>query len=187
MDKSALDLAKELLAQSDDGIRYLTDCSLEELCQIKGIGPGKASQVLATMELGKRIAKSNIHKRGKITSPEDVADFMIDEMIALKQEHFKTLFLNTKNEIIGYETISIGTLNASIVHPRDVFNKAIRKASANVILVHNHPSGNPKPSTEDIAITKRLSEAGNILGIPVLDHIIIGDSSFYSMKEHALF
>lgn len=187
IEKSALDLAKEILASSDDGIRFLADCSMEELCSVKGIGLGKASQILATIELGKRIARSKLNKLGRITSPTDVAEFMMEEMVSLTQEHFKTLFLNTKNEIIGYETISIGTLNASIVHPRDVFNKAIRKASANVILVHNHPSGNPKPSNEDIQITKRLAEAGDILGITVLDHIIIGDSKYYSLKENNLF
>lgn len=186
-EKSALDLAKELLSQDENGIRYLSDCSLEELCQIKGIGVGKACQILATIEIGKRIAKSKMINIGCIKSPSDVAEYVMEDLKSLTQEHFKTVFLNTKNEIIAYETISIGTLNASIVHPRDVFNQAIRKAAANVILVHNHPSGNPKPSVEDINITKRLAEAGDIVGIKVLDHIIVGDGSFYSMKEEDLF
>lgn len=186
-EKSALDLAKEILSHTDDGVRYLADCSLEELCRIKGIGLGKASQILSSIELGKRISKSKMNKVGLISSPKDVADFLMEELKSLKQEHFKTLLLNTKNEIIGYETISIGTLNSSIVHPRDVFNRAIRKSSANLILVHNHPSGNPNPSSEDISVTKRLAEAGEIIGIKVLDHIIVGDSTFYSMKENNLF
>lgn len=186
-EKSALDLAKELLSKEKNGIRYLSNCSLEELCQIKGIGIGKASQVLATIEIGKRISKSKMINIGCLKSPTDVADYVMEDLKYLTQEHFKTVFLNTKNEIIAYETISIGTLNASIVHPRDVFNQAIRRSAANVILVHNHPSGNPKPSTEDIKITKRLKEAGDIIGIKVLDHIIVGDGSYYSMKEKELF
>lgn len=186
-EKSALDLAKEILSKDQNGIRYLFNCSLEELCQIKGIGIGKASQILSTIEIGKRIARSKLIKSGCISSPKEIADFVMQDLKALTQEHFKTVFLNTKNEIIAYETISIGTLNASIVHPRDVFNQAIRKSSANIILVHNHPSGNPNPSAEDIKITKRLAEAGDIIGIKVLDHIVVGDSGYYSMKENELF
>ncbi|RKD27979.1 DNA replication and repair protein RadC [Caminicella sporogenes DSM 14501] len=183
---SALELANIILSQDEKGIRFLADCTIEELSQIKGIGCSKACQILAAVELGSRISKSLIDFRVSIKSPKDVVDFFIEDMKFLNKEHFKIVLLNTKNEIITYETISIGSLNASIVHPREVFNRAIKKNAASVILLHNHPSGNPNPSREDINITKRLVNAGKIIGIEVLDHIIIGDGNYYSMKENMM-
>jgi DNA repair protein RadC len=125
-------------------------------------------------------------ERFTVRSPQDAADLMMDELQHLAQEHFVCLFLNTKNQVIGKDTIFIGSLNASIVHPREVFRRAIQRASAAVICLHNHPSGDPSPSAEDRNVTKRLQEAGKLLGIDVLDHIIIGEQSFYSMKENGL-
>lgn len=123
----------------------------------------------------------------RISSPIDVYDIMKTELQDLKKEMFKVVHLNTKNEIIGSELVSMGSLNSSIVHPREVFKNAIKKSSNSVILVHNHPSGNPSPSKEDINITKRLIEAGDILGIKVIDHVIIGKGKFISLKEEGIF
>ena len=123
-------------------------------------------------------------ERFTIRSPQDVADFVMDELQHLTQEHFICLFLNTKNQIIGKDVVFVGSLNASIVHPREIFRKAIQRASAAIICLHNHPSGDPTPSVEDRNVTRRLIEAGRLLGIDVLDHIIIGEQQFYSMKEN---
>jgi len=184
--QSALELANILLNNSDNGIRFLANCTVEELRIINGIGESKACQILAAIELGNRLSRSQLEFKKTISCPRDVADIFIDDMRFLDKEHFKVVFLNTKNEVTGYETISIGSLNASIVHPREVFNRAIKRSSASLILLHNHPSGNPKPSKEDISITKRLGEAGKIIGIEVLDHIIIGDGEYFSLKENSL-
>ncbi|SKC64456.1 RadC family protein [Maledivibacter halophilus] len=185
-EQSALELANVLLSHHEKGIRYLANCTVEELSEIKGIGTSKACQILAAVELGNRLSRSSLEIKRTIKSPKDVTDMFINDMRFLEKEHFKVIFLNTKNEIITFETISIGSLNASIVHPREVFKRAIKKSSASIILLHNHPSGNPQPSKEDINITKRLIEAGQIIGIEVLDHIIIGDGNYFSLKEESL-
>ncbi len=183
---SALELANTILTQDNEGVRFLTNCTIEELSQIKGIGSSKACQILAAVELGNRLSRSFLEVKKTIKSPKDVVDLFINEMSHLKKEYFKVILLNTKNEIISFETISIGSLNASIVHPREVFNRAIKKSSASMILLHNHPSGNTTPSKEDINITKRLMDAGKIIGIDVLDHIIVGNGTYYSLKENSL-
>ncbi|MCT4562811.1 MAG: DNA repair protein RadC [Maledivibacter sp.] len=185
-ERSALELANVLLSHADSGIRFLANCTVQELSEIKGIGKTKACQIIAAVELGNRLSRSLLEMKKTIKSPRDVTDMVINDMRFLEKEHFKVIFLNTKNEIIAYETISIGSLNASIVHPREVFNRAIKKSSASIILLHNHPSGNPEPSKEDINITKRLIKAGEIIGIDVLDHIIIGDGNYFSLKENSL-
>ncbi len=182
-DKTAIDLARGILNMSNEGLRTLTNCTMEELMQIRGIGLAKASQVMAAVELGKRIALTANVNNYKIQGPEDVSNLLMEEMRYLNKEIFNIILLNTKNNVIAIENISVGSLNASIVHPREVFNIAIRRSSSAIILAHNHPSGDPKPSTEDINITKRLIEAGTIIGINVLDHIIIGDGIYFSMKE----
>ncbi|MCK9267510.1 MAG: DNA repair protein RadC [Alkaliphilus sp.] len=182
-DKTAIDLARGILNMSNEGLRTLTNCTMEELMQIKGIGLAKASQVIAAVELGKRIALTANVNNYKIQGPEDISNLLMEEMRYLNKEIFNIILLNTKNNVIAIENISIGSLNASIVHPREVFNIAIKRSSSAIILAHNHPSGDPKPSTEDINITKRLIEAGTIIGINVLDHIIIGDGIYFSMKE----
>lgn len=182
-DRTAIDLARGILNMSGDGLRTLTDCTIEELMQIRGVGLAKASQVVAAVELGKRIALTTNVNNYKIQGPEDVGNLLMEEMRYLNKEIFNIILLNTKNNVIAIENISVGSLNASIVHPREVFNIAIRRSSSAIILTHNHPSGDPKPSAEDINITKRLIEAGTIIGITVLDHIIIGDGIYFSMKE----
>lgn len=180
---TAIEISQKLLAGKKEGITFLSDTSIQEITKINGIGECKAAQILAAVELGKRVI-SGVHKdKPKITSPSDVADVLMLEMAHLKKEHFKIVMLNTKNQIISIQNISIGSLNSSIVHPREVFKEAISRSSASIILVHNHPSGDPTPSKEDIAITRRLAEGGDILGIKVLDHIIIGNNRFISLKE----
>jgi len=184
-EESALDLAKRVLSYDKDGIRFLTKCTVEELTQIKGIGDSKACQILAAVELGNRISRSHLENKTAIKGPKDVVSIFINEMSFFDKEHFVVVFLNTKNEVISYETISIGNLNSSIVHPREVFNRAIKKSAASLILIHNHPSGNVNPSKEDIQITNRLVEASKIIGIDILDHIIIGGGKYYSFKENS--
>lgn len=183
---TALDLSQRILSCQKEGLRFLTDCTIEELCCVKGIGTSKACQIVAAIELGKRMGKAPLEARTKISSPVDVANLLMEEMRYYKKEYFLTLLLNTKNEVISTENISIGSLNSSIVHPREVFVKAIKKSASSVILIHNHPSGNPQPSNEDIKVTKRLVEAGKIVGIEVLDHVIIGDGRYISLKELAI-
>ncbi|MDQ0086738.1 DNA repair protein RadC [Paenibacillus anaericanus] len=163
----------------------LIEVTEQELTLIKGIGQAKAQQILATLNLAQALSKSDppIYM---IRTPEDVYKLVEPEMRYLKVEHFVILMLNSKNGVIAKEVISIGSLNACIVHPREVFRPAIKRSSASIICVHNHPSGNPDPSREDEAITKRLTEAGTLLGIDVLDHIVIGHQKYVSIKERGL-
>jgi DNA repair protein RadC len=184
--KSAIDISRELLSKSEKGIAGLPDLSMEELCSIGGIGMSKATQVKAALELSKRISRAEFSGVIEVRGPGKVADLFIEEFKYLKIEKFAVVFLDTKNQIMSWEVISVGSLNASIVHPREVFNKAIKKSAASVILVHNHPSGKTNPSREDIDITNRLIEAGKIVGINVLDHIIVGHNCYYSFKEEHL-
>ncbi|MBN6186517.1 DNA repair protein RadC [Aneurinibacillus sp. BA2021] len=185
-EESVLSLSCRVLQQVG-GLRGLKSVSFEELTSIKGIGPAKALLLLAGLELGKRIGSALPSDKITIRSPQDAADIMMEELRYHTQEHFVCLYLNTKNHIIGRETIFIGSLNSSIVHPREVYKEAIRRSSASVICLHNHPSGDASPSREDIDVTRRLQEAGRILGIELLDHIIIGDGQFYSLKEKGHF
>lgn len=183
--ESAIHMAQRLLAEIG-GIRGIMDLSLDELTKMKGIGPAKAVQIKAGIELGQRLAKARAPEARIIRSPRDAADQVMEELRYLQKEHFVCLFLNTKNHIIAQETLSVGSLNASIVHPREVFRAAIKCSSASIVCVHNHPSGDPSPSPEDIRMTERLCRAGEIVGIDVLDHIVIGDGSFVSLKEQGL-
>lgn len=182
---SVLELAAEIIGRFRD-LRALSQATIEELSSIKGIGAVKAVQVKAALELGKRLSALSSEDRPVIRCPEDVSSLVMEELRDLDREYFLALLLNTKNQVIARETISIGTLNSSIVHPRELFKIAIRRSAAAVILVHNHPSGDPTPSREDINLTKRLIEAGEIIGIDVLDHIIIGDNKFISLKSRGL-
>ncbi|PAE23982.1 MULTISPECIES: DNA repair protein RadC [Bacillaceae] len=181
-DESVLQLANRLLTHFE-GLRLLKDASLDEITSIKGIGSAKAIQVLAAVEIGRRISKLTYDDRYSIRSPEDGANYVMHEMRFLSQEHFVCLYLNTKNQVLHKQTIFIGSLNASIVHPREVFKEAFRRSAASIICIHNHPSGDPTPSREDIEVTKRLAESGKIIGIDVLDHLIIGENKFVSLKE----
>jgi DNA repair protein RadC len=184
-EESALDLAHHLL-QIPRGLRFLAEASYDDLCGVKGIGPAKAAQIKAAVELGKRLSCLGQGLRPTIRSPQDVCSFVMEEMCYLDREHFRVVILNTKNQVLAVETVSVGSLNSSLVHPREVFKPAVLKSAAAVILLHNHPSGDATPSGEDLEITRRLAEAGKLIGIEVLDHIIIGDHVFTSLKERAV-
>ncbi|MHB1421230.1 MAG: RadC family protein [Bacillota bacterium] len=183
---TALDLARDILSKPE-GMRFLIEATVQELNNIKGIGLAKAAQLKAAVELGKRITVIDKEEKPAIRSPLDAANLVMEEMRFLDREHFRCILLNTKNRVIRVETVSVGSLNSSIVHPREVFKSPVRHSAAAIILVHNHPSGDPTPSREDLEVTRRLVEAGKILGIDVLDHIIIGNrgyqSAFQSLKE----
>ncbi|MFA1711770.1 DNA repair protein RadC [Peribacillus frigoritolerans] len=181
-EESVLQLSGRLI-NSFKGLRLLKEASVEELIMIKGIGEAKAIQILASVELGRRINNLNDQDRYVIRSPEDGANYCMEEMRFLSQEHFVCLYLNTKNQVLQKTTVFIGSLNASIVHPREVFKEAFKRSAASIICLHNHPSGDPSPSREDIEVTKRLVECGKIIGIEVLDHIIIGEHKYVSLKE----
>lgn len=184
-EETAIHLAERVLSQAG-GLRYLPDYSLEELQEIKGIGLAKAGQIKAALELGRRMASTLREEGVQIGSPQDVANFLMEEMRYYHKEYFKIILLNTKNKIISIEDISVGSLNSSIVHPREIFNPAVKKSAAALILVHNHPSGDTQPSNEDMEVTKRLIEAGKVLGINILDHIIVGEGRYLSFKERGL-
>ncbi|MGQ9657992.1 MAG: RadC family protein [Fimbriimonadales bacterium] len=179
---SALQLAQHLLVKFG-GVRGVMHAQVAELATVKGMGLAKACQIAAAMELGRRVALSQFYERPQIRSPQDVYELMHLQFIAEKREHFLAVLLDTKNRVLRIETISIGTLDSSLVHPREVYRAAVREGAACWIAVHNHPSGDPTPSPEDIAITKRLKEAGELLGIVLLDHLIIGDGNYTSLRE----
>ncbi|WP_404450479.1 DNA repair protein RadC [Sutcliffiella horikoshii] len=181
-EESVLQLANKLLVNFE-GLRLLKDASIEEITDLKGIGKVKAVQLMAAVELGRRIHRLQYEDRYVIRSPEDAANYVMEDMRFLSQEHFVCLYLNTKNQVLHQQTVFIGSLNASIVHPREVFKEAFRRSAASFICIHNHPSGDPAPSREDIDVTKRLSECGKLIGIELLDHLIIGDQKFISLKE----
>ncbi|MBB6451922.1 DNA repair protein RadC [Salirhabdus euzebyi] len=180
--ESVTSIAQRLLIHFE-GLPLLKDATVEELTAIKGIGNAKAVLLIAAFELGKRIHAFRPTERFVIRSPEDGADFLMEELRHLKQEHFVCLFLNTKNQVMHQQTVFIGSLNASIVHPREIFREAVKRSAASFICAHNHPSGDPSPSQEDIHVTRRLAECGKMIGIELLDHIVIGDRKYVSMKE----
>jgi DNA repair protein RadC len=184
--ESVLRMAERVLAYCKDrGLASMVHMSVEELAKIHGLGPGKAATVLAAVELGRRLAIAEARVE-IIHGPEDVARFAMPHFRHETKEHFAVLLLNTKNHILAMPVISQGSLTASVVHPREVFEAAVRHSAASMILLHNHPSGDPSPSREDIAVTERLVKAGQIMDIPVLDHVIIGNDSFASLKEKGL-
>ncbi|SFR11538.1 DNA repair protein RadC [Desulfoscipio geothermicus DSM 3669] len=168
------------------GLRTLAEMTPEEFMKFKGIGKEKAVRLAAAFELARRLARLMPENKPKITSPENAAALVMEEMRYLDREHFFAILLNTKNQVIARETISIGTLNFSVVHPRELFKAAIRRSADGIILVHNHPSGDPTPSRGDTEVTKRLIEVGNVIGINVLDHLVIGDNKFVSLKTKGL-
>lgn len=175
----------ELMGKFNDINDLLLGATEEELSSIYGIGPKRISQIYSLRELFKRIYEVPKEKPYKISCPSDVYDLMAPSLRFEQIEHFKIIILDTKNNVRGIEHISTGSLNSSIVHPRETFKPAIKKSASSIILLHNHPSGEAEPSHEDIVLTNRLVECGKILGIKVLDHIIIGNY-FYSFKEEGL-
>ena len=179
--ENAVELADGLLKKFGS-LSNLARANLDELKQYPGVGKVKAIEVLAAFELGRRLNQEVI-ENPVIKSARDVFRLMSPEMQSLDREHFKILLLNTKNHVTQVHTVSIGSLNASVVHPRECFRAAIAAQAAAVILVHNHPSGDPEPSSEDISLTRRLVAAGDLLGIKVLDHVIIGFGKYASVME----
>ncbi|ATP41275.1 hypothetical protein CSE16_15095 [Solibacillus sp. R5-41] len=184
--ESVLAVANRVLLNFEK-LHNLKHATLEEMKDIKGIGEAKAVLLLASIELGRRLASKELEERYTIRSPEDAASYLMQDMTSLQQEHFVCLFLNVKNQVLHKQTIFVGSLNASIVHPREIFREAVKRSAAAIICSHNHPSGVPTPSPEDIEVTNRLHEAGQIIGVDLLDHIIIGDHQFISMKEKGYF
>jgi len=185
--ESVMVTAQRLLSRFGN-LKGVANASIEELTEIRGIGPAKAAQIKAAFELSKRL-EAPVDEREKpvVKSPEDVVSIVKSQLKGKKKEHFLVLCLDTRNNVINCRAISIGSLDTSIVHPREVFKEAISSSAASVILVHNHPSGDPGPSKEDIELTKRLAKAGEIMGIEVLDHIIVCDKSYSSLKAKNLF
>lgn len=181
---SALELANVMMVKYRS-MRKIKEASLEELIEEKGIGPAKAVAIKAAIEIGRRMSQ-DILQKDTIKSPDDVKNIVMEEMRYFDREHFRVIYLDRKGGMMEMQDISIGGLHSSIVHPREVFKVAVKKSAASIILVHNHPSGDPTPSTEDIEVTRRLIEAGNIMGITVLDHIIIGDNTYCSLKTKGL-
>ena len=183
--RNAIELANYIINKDLQGLRHLQDVTIEELCEIDGIGKSKASQIKAALELGIRISSAKPNKY-KVKNPWDIYKYYMESLRYEQKEIFKVVLLNTKNEIITDVDVSIGTLNSSLVHPREVFKEAIKRSSSKMILMHNHPSGSVEPSKEDKNITNRLIKCGEIIGIEVIDHIIIGDGVYYSFKENMI-
>jgi len=180
--KNAIELAGEILDTFSE--EALLEIEVEELKKINGIKEAKASKIVASLQLGKRIKESILNKeKYTITSNEDAYEFIKDTIALKDREYFYTILLNNKNEVISKELISIGDLSSSIVNPREVFKPAIKRSAKSIILVHNHPSGNPSPSKADLMVTHRLIDAGDILDIGVLDHLIIGHGLYVSLKK----
>jgi len=184
-ESSDIGVVKNLLSRIN-AMEELLSITVQELDEIEGMEEGAAEQFTAAMELSRRIYSAPPRKTRLMSSPDAVAEHLIPSMHYLDRELFMCIYLNRKNGFLFKETISIGSLTASIVHPREVFKPAIKRSAASVILVHNHPSGDPTPSQEDIHVTHKLIKAGNILGILVLDHIVVGDGQYVSFKETGL-
>ncbi len=185
--KSVLRIAEEILAHiKEQGLVGMVHISVAELAKIDGVGKVKAATLQAAIELARRLAVQQSAKIQMITGPEDVARYAMPHYRFEQKEHFAVLLLNTKNHVISMPEVSVGSLSASVVHPREVFRAAIDHAAAAMILLHNHPSGDPTPSREDIAVTERLVKAGKIMDIPVLDHVVLGRDRFISLKEKGL-
>ena len=182
--ESVLQLAQNLLSHFGN-LEALSRASLEELQKVEGIGFAKACKIKAAFELGKRaLAKRKDFK--KINSPKDIFELLRFEIGSKKKEYFKLICLDSRNKIISVENISIGTLNSSLAHPREIFYSAIKNLANSIILVHNHPSGDPSPSDEDIKITQKIKEAGKLLGIELVDHVIICQNKYFSFKEKGM-
>ena len=185
--ESVMVTAQRLLSQFDN-LKGIANASLEELSQVKGIGLAKASQIKAAFELASRLeGYSEAGDKPLVKTPEEVVNLVRSRLKGKKKEYFLALLLDTRNQLIKVSEISVGSLDSSIVHPREVFKEAISASAASIIFVHNHPSGNPTASEDDIKLTKRLAEVGEIMGIDVLDHLIIGDKIFLSLKREGLF
>ncbi|GAB4534530.1 MAG: DNA repair protein RadC [Anaerolineae bacterium] len=183
--ENVLDLATRLLVRFR-GLGGLSRATLSELSAFKGVGPAKAAQLKAGLELGRRLLITAPEERPQITSPGDAANLLMVEMAHLEQEHLRVLLLDTKNHVLASPVIYKGNVNTSVIRIAELFREAIRHNSTALIIAHNHPSGDPTPSPEDVRVTRQIVEAGKMLDIEVLDHLIIGQSRYVSLKERGL-
>jgi DNA repair protein RadC len=184
-DENAVQVGQRLLA-SFDGLAGLVRASGPELMRERGLGPAKVAQVKAALELGRRLLLESPGDRPQIRSPADAANLVMSEMSLLEQEHLRVMLLDTKNRVLETTNVYVGSLNTSLIRVGELFRGAIRANCASLIVVHNHPSGDPTPSPEDVAVTKQIVEAGKLLDVDVLDHLIIGRQRFVSLKERGL-
>lgn len=183
--ENVLRLAERLLAQMN-GLPGLAQATVAEITQVKGIGPAKAVQIKAALEMGRRLMAAAPQERPRVTSPGDAANLLMSEMTFLEQEHLRVILLNTRNHVLRIVTVYIGSLNTSVVRSGELFRPAIKENAAAIIVAHNHPSGDPTPSPEDVRVTREMVKAGKLLSIDVLDHIVIGRQRFVSLKERGL-
>jgi DNA repair protein RadC len=183
--ESAISLAMRILAEHG-GLSGLAKASFAELQGIRGLGPAKITQIKAALELGRRLLVASPEERPQVRSPADVANLVMIDMCWLEQEHLRLVLLDTKNRVLDIPTVYIGNLNTSVIRVGELFRYALRANCAGMIVVHNHPSGDPTPSPEDVRVTERVVEAGELLDVDVLDHIVIGDRRFVSLKERGL-
>lgn len=179
--ESAIGLAGRLLSADEKGLAWLADCAPEELMKVKGVGRAKAAGIAAAAELGKRMYSAGRRETRRVRGSADAAEIFMPQMRYLKNEVFKVMMLNSKNELISVEDCALGSVNSAYITPRQVFSPAIRRGAGRIVVAHNHPSGNPEPSDNDILVTQRLHEAGQLLGIELLDHIVIGDGVYTSL------
>jgi DNA repair protein RadC len=182
--KTAIDVGRELL-DTFGGIAGIARAGIAELCRVQGVGPAKAAEIKAAMELGRRHQRPTL-AGASLCASQEVAEYFHPRLRDIKKEEFRCVLLDTKNRVIREETVSTGSLTASLVHPRETFKTAVRESAAAVIFVHNHPSGDTRPSQEDILLTRRLVQAGDVLGIKVLDHVIVGDGGHFSFRDSGL-
>lgn len=184
-DENVIQVAQRLLGTYGD-LTGLAQASASELMRAKGLGPAKVAQLKAALELGHRLSDEKMGDLPQVRSPADAANLVMAEMSLLEQEHMRVLLLDTKNRVVATKEVYIGSLNTSLIRVGELFKEAVRANSASLIVVHNHPSGDPTPSPEDVAVTKQIVEAGRLLDIEVLDHLIIGQGRFVSLKERGL-
>jgi DNA repair protein RadC len=184
-ERNAVSLGEVLIAHFGS-VNELASASVDHLATVKGIGPAKATQIKAAIEFGKRIGVLGGTDRPMISGPQDVYNLLASDLRYLKKETLRSILLNAKHQVIGVRTVSIGDLTSSIVHPREVFKDAIIASANALVLAHNHPSGDPTPSADDITVTRRIKHSGEILGIELVDHIIIGDATFASLQQRGL-
>ncbi|MFO7679102.1 MAG: DNA repair protein RadC [Chloroflexota bacterium] len=183
--ENVLRLAERLLAQFGS-LPGLSRASMTELMAVKGVGAAKAAEVKASLELGRRLMASAPEERPVVSSPADAANLLMSEMMFLEQEHLRLILLDTRNRVLQTPTIYVGSLNASVVRVGELFRAALKANAAAMIVAHNHPSGDPSPSPEDIRVTRQLVEAGKLMDIEVLDHVVIGHQRYVSLKERGL-
>jgi DNA repair protein RadC len=183
---SALEVADRVL-EATGGLHGLLACAREDLCEVSGVGTARASQVLAAVELGRRTLVRTPAERTSVRTPRDVAEYLLPEYGGRAVEHFGVVLLDAKHRVLKTRVLFVGTLDRSVVHPREVFREAASGRASGIVLFHNHPSGDPTPSPEDLALTRRLVEAGELMGIEVLDHVVLSATRYSSVRESGRF